>query len=139
MGADESQGPRKRNVERPPKSLALPAIVGVGERLRWIREKVFWGASQAEIGALLKVSGNQVKEMEYDRAVLDLPMAQAYARVSGVPLDWIVLGRRLPPADSYAIAEVRALLDRLEQSLVMEVGTVEYLPDPENEAADLRS
>jgi transcriptional regulator with XRE-family HTH domain len=135
MAAGKSQPSRGRDKERPPKTLALPRLEGVGKRLQWIREQLLWGASLAEMGKLLKVSGNHVKELEYERADLDLSLALVYAKRTGVPLDWIYLGKRSTPADQHVIEQVRGLLARLEEELVMEIEAIEFLPEPENEEA----
>lgn len=98
--------------------VSLPTDLGtLGARLRYVREEVIKLGTH-KLAAVLKEEGEEdnsnaaVTRYEQDVRVPKLPYLMTISRLSGVPLDWLVLNRQ--GADgAYVVGRMQKLLDEL--------------------------
>lgn len=117
--------------------VGLPTGLTEGARLKWVREKVL-RLSLADMEAALRdregftLAGGSLGRYERGERKPERPLEfySAVARLSGVPLDWLVLDRPgLRETAAYIGERLRILLDELDAA--EEAGRIPVLPEKE--------
>lgn len=103
--------------------MGLPTdLPTIGARLKFAREEIA-GLSTVKLAEALKGQGLEAGEgaeapsvtrYENSDRTPKLEWISAFARATGVPLDWLVLNRTSPGEAGYVIERMRRLLDELE-------------------------